>query len=411
MFEQATNDKIEKARQVALNILKPTKAELERGLELHYNSVVCETYGFSPRSAIDGDRLAALVEAGASDREILDETENMSMTNCVSDPREQEEYETAWRAAGVTCVFQNAGVESQAPLQIMKRLARYTYVTDNLRHFLVRATHPDDILTAKQEGKHCMYMSSNGVPLGEQWVSVEEELRYIEVFFQLGIRMMHLTYNRRNMIGDGCAEPSNAGLSDFGRAVVKEMNRVGIIVDTAHSSHQTSLEAAQISDYPVVVSHSGCTSLNDHFRCKPDEVIRAVADTGGYIGICCIPRFIGRTGDIRSMLDHIDYVAKKFGPDYVGIGTDLAYTSRRASEELKKVPPRRRTRARWEGFWPDAGDTRWRSPELMESMAWTNWPLFTVGLVQRGYSDDDIQKIIGGNMLRVARAVLEGRRA
>lgn len=402
MTEEVTlTPQMQEAREAALALLKPTKKELEHGLELHANSIVCETYGFAPYAAVDGDRLRQMVEEGASEIELLDARENMMMTRCVEDEAEKREYINAWNAAGVDCIFQNAGVESQAPLEIIKRLARYTYVVDNLPEFLVRATHPDHIIAAKAQGKRCMLMSSNGVPLSQGWISVEEELRYIEVFYQLGVRMMHLTYNRRNMIGDGCAEKANAGLSDFGEAVIKEMNRVGVIVDVAHAGHRTSYEAAKVSDLPVVASHSACTALNDHIRCKPDEVIRAIADTGGYIGIVAIPHFLGRTGDIIAMLDHIDYVAKRFGPDYVTIGTDVAYTSRNQAAEMAKVPKRRPVRKRWENFWPHGTSSLGKRHP---SLAWTNWPLFTVGLVQRGYSDDDIQKIIGGNMLRVARA-------
>jgi len=254
-----------------------------------------------------------------------------------------------------------------------------------------------------------MYLTCNGVPLPQEWVSVEDELRYIRVFFQLGCRMMHITYNRRNVIGDGCAEPANGGLSDFGRAVVAEMNRVGVIVDVAHSGWQTSLEAAQASARPMVASHSGCAAVNKHCRCKPDEVIQAIADSGGFIGICCIPGFLGGTGDIRAFLDHIDYVATRFGVDRVAIGTDVAYVSRNNAAEMKKVPTRGRTRPRWEYFWPENDDmfnSKWNDPKMRLSLAWTNWPLFTVGLVQRGYSDDDIQKILGGNVLRVARDAL-----
>src|SRR5690606_17058692 len=195
--------------------------------------------------------------------------------------------------------------------------------------------------------------TGNGVPLPQEWVSVEEELRYISIFFQLGIRMMHLTYNRRNMIGDGCAEPANAGLSDFGRAVVKEMNRVGVIVDTAHSGWQTSLEAAQLSEKPMVASHGSVASVHQHIRSKPDNVIKAIADTGGYIGICGIPRFLGGSGDIAAMMKHIDYVVKKFGSDYVGIGMDVAYSSSFAKEEQAKIPAYRRARTRWEALWPE----------------------------------------------------------
>src|SRR5690606_1848362 len=119
-----------------------------------------------------------------------------------------------------------------------------------LRSEVSKAATPDDVVTAKSQGKRCLYLTGNGVPLTQQWISVPDELRYLRIFFQLGIRMMHLTYQRRNMIGDGCAETANAGLSDFGRHVIAEMNRIGIIVDCAHSGWQTSLEAAKTSQRP-----------------------------------------------------------------------------------------------------------------------------------------------------------------
>jgi membrane dipeptidase len=402
-----SNPVIQQARQVALDILKPSQRDLEHGLELHAQSLVFESYGFSPRAAIDGDAIRAAIEADASDVEIQDMRESMSMNRAATDPAEQAEFKQAWEAAGVTCIFQNAGEEGQSVMRLIKRLAHFTYLTDMLPDFLPKAATPDEIVAAKQAGRHCLYFSGNGAPLTEQWVSIEDELRYIRIFFELGIRMMHLTYNRRNMIGDGCAEPANAGLSDFGRAVVAEMNRVGVIADCAHSGWQTSLEAAKTSQKPMVASHTTCAALNPHIRSKPDEVIRAICDTGGLVGICCIPGFLGGKGDISVMLDHIDHVVKKFGPDHAAIGTDVAYTSRNAAAENKKIPARARSRTRWEAFWPP-GSLGSSAPEAALSMTWTNWPLFTVGMVQRGYRDDDIQKILGGNVLRVARAALEG---
>src|SRR5690554_4959307 len=155
----------------------------------------------------------------------------------------------------------------------------------------------------------------------------------------------------------------------------------------------------------MVASHTTAASLHKHIRSKPDNVIRAIADTGGYVGICCIPRFLGSSGDIAAMMNHIDYVAKKFGADHVAIGTDVAYTSQFSSEENNKIIPYRRPRTRWQALWPP--DEFTERPIMRQSMAWTNWPLFTVGLVQKGYSDEDIRKIIGGNSLRVAKAVLQ----
>ena len=403
--ERPFNPTIQRYREVALRLLEPTDAELQHGLELHRESVVFDAYGFSPRAAVDGDALEELVKGGASYLEYKDAREDMTMTRCVTDPVEQTEFLEAWRASGVTCIFQNAGEEGQGVMMLLKRLARFTYLTDMLRDSVSKAATPDDVVAAKEAGRHCLYLTGNGVPLTEQWVSVEDELRYVRVFYELGIRMMHLTYNRRNMIGDGCAEKANGGLSDFGRTVIAEMNRVGVIADCAHSGWQTSLESAQVSTKPVVASHSTCGGIYPHIRGKPDEVIKAIADSGGYIGICCIPRFLRGTGDINAFLDHIDYVVKKFGPDHVAIGTDVAYSSQNMAEESRKVTNRPRERTRFASLWP-ADDYKTTS-DATQSLAWTNWPLFTVGLIKRGHSDETIRKILGGNVLRVARAAME----
>lgn len=402
-------EQIKTAYEIGLNILKPTKVQLERGLELHRNSVVFDTYGFMPRAAVDGAAIAEAINNSASALELKDMREDMTMSRMVENEKERKEFENAWKASGVTCVFQNAGEEGNAIELLIKRLSRFTYVTDMISDFIIKAATPDDIVQAKKENKRALYFTGNGVPLPQDSVTVEEELRYIRVFFQLGIRMMHLTYNRRNIIGDGCGEPSDAGLSDFGHAVVKEMNRVGVIVDNSHSGWKTSLEAAKISTKPMVASHSIVASINKVVRSKTDDIIKAIADTGGYIGICCIPRFLGGTGDIAQFMKHIDYVVRKFGPEYVAIGVDVAHSSQYGTEESRIISklttlPAPRTRTRFEALWPDEPFNT--TSEMRRSMAWTNFPLFTVGMVQLGYSDYDIQKILGGNALRVAKAAI-----
>jgi membrane dipeptidase len=399
-----TNDRIERDRQAALDALKPSRRDLEYGLGLHRESLVFDAYGFAPRAAVDGDAVRELMEAGASDLELQDQHEEMRMTRAATVEAEREEFIRAWNAAGVTCIFQNCGEESSAPLMLIKRLARFTYLTDHLQGVLRRTVTPDDVERAHADGVGCLYFTGNGVPLTQQWVSVEDELRYVRIFFQLGIRMMHVTYNRRNRLGDGCAETANAGLSDFGRAVVAEMNKVGVIVDVAHSGWQTSLEAARQSQKPMVASHTTCGGIYSHIRSKPDEVMRAIVDTGGYAGICCISRFLRRTGDIQALLDHIEYAVQKFGPESVAIGTDVAYGSRFAEVENRKIPPRSRPRTRFAALWPE--DNFPTTPAMTQSLAWTNWPLFTVGMVQRGLTDDEIRMILGGNVLRVARSAL-----
>ncbi len=399
-------ERAQRCREAALAILKPSAKELEHGLRLHAESIVFDSYGFSPTSAIDGEQIRAAAAAGASDVELDDLREAMAMTRHVTVAEEQHHYREAWRASGVTCVFQNAGQECQDPLRLLKRLSHYTYTTDMLQDFVSKAATPDDVEAAKRAGKHCLYFTGNGIPLTQDWLTTADEFRYVRVFYHLGIRMMHLTYQRRNMIGDGCAETSNAGLSDFGRAAIAEMNRIGIIPDCAHSGWQTSLESAQVSSKPVVASHSVAAAIHPHIRSKPDEVIKAIADTGGYIGICCIPRFLRGDGGIADLLNHIDYVAKKFGVDHVAIGTDVGSRSPNATAENKKaaLAALGRRREAFRSLWPK--DEFSPAPGATDSIAWTNWPLFTVGLVQRGYSDEDIRKIIGGNVMRVARTSL-----
>lgn len=413
------NAQIQQARDVALDILKPSEKDLEHGLELHEQSVVFDSYGFTPTGSFDADKVIAAMKEGASGQEINDLKSKMSMTGYLAGGEELDDIRAAWAASGVTCIFQNAGEEGQDPARMLRRLAHYTYVTDVLRDMLFKAVSPDDVEAAHRDERHCLYFTTNGVPLAQRWETVENELEYIELFFQIGVRMMHVTYNRRNMLGDGCAETANGGLSDLGRAAIAEMNRVGIIVDVAHSGWQTSLEAAGASDVPMVASHSGSYAVKGHYRCKPDEVIRAIADTGGYVGVCCIPRFLGRQGDISTFLDHVEDIARRFGADHVSIGTDTAYTTPGRQKSVARMdrssPPRRqRFGGHWrpEDTWEKAHEAgKWNTPRQKQSMAWTNWPMFTVGLVQRGFSDQEIKNIIGGNVLRVARAVLPAENA
>ena len=130
------------------------------------------------------------------------------------------------------------------------------------------------------------------------------------------------------------------------------------------------------------------------------------------MGITNVPAFLGGRGDISALLDHIDYVVKKFGADGVTIGTDNAYRSHGSAAAEERIKPRRKARPGWESIrLPDNAHLQkhlWQQPYQVQSLAWTNWPLFTVGLVQRGHSDEAIQKIIGGNLMRVARAAWSG---
>jgi membrane dipeptidase len=154
----------------------------------------------------------------------------------------------------------------------------------------------------------------------------------------------------------------------------------------------------------VVASHTAAAAVHRHIRGKPDEVIRAIADTGGLVGVCCIPSFLG--GGITAFLDHIDYLVRKFGAEHVAIGTDVAHSAPARPGDGKPFALGRKQRARFEALWPKGSLDGAADPG--GTLAWTNWPLFTVGLIKRGHPPGDVRKIIGGNVLRVARAALKG---
>ena len=403
---------IEAAQQAALQVLKPSRRDLQRGLALHQELVVVESYGFAPFCAPNPSVINTAMAEGASDAELDGLLDEMRVSQCVYDRREGDEFRAAWRASGITAIFQNAGSGPGLP----GTMAHYCHVIDSMPDFLVRATTPADVLAAKRAGRQALLFSSNSVPLTGDGSSVPGELRLLRAFFDLGFREMHLAYNRANPLADGCVEPRNGGLTDLGRAAVAAMNDAGIVVDVAHTGWQSSAEAARHSRVPIVASHTACCGLFEHFRNKPDDVIKAIAAGGGLIGVVWVPAFLGRSEDLNAMLDHVGYLAKLVGVDHVGIGTDVVHVSSRreaAERELTPRSPGRKAHAVLWSFWPpgvDTGAPTWRMARE-DSLAWVNRPYATVGLVQRGYSDAEIAKIMGLNQLRVLKDVIDARKS
>src|SRR4030095_3949459 len=138
-----------------------------------------------------------------------------------------------------------------------------------------------------------------------------------------------------------------------GNAITRTNNPCVCIGNVTHAGGHTSLEAAKASKKPIIASHTACAGLYKHFRGKPDETVKAICDTEGLIGICCIPRFLGGAGDLGAFLDHLDYAVKKFGADHVAIGPDISYVSRSDETERARIPKSSGpTAPRWEHLWP-----------------------------------------------------------
>jgi len=389
------------AWEKALAALGPTPAELQHGLELHRESIVFDAFGFAPytRTRRMYEETNRLIDEGAPSDVIQDHMTEWRFCGPARDEEGRKQYMTAWERSGVTATMQTSG--GQGPVAGgLRHLSRFFMVWDALPDFVRKGICSQDVRDAKAAGRHCQFISMNGLP-GLHESTPDGALNMVDVMHHMGMRMMHLTYNVRNVIGDGCIERADAGLSEFGREIIERMNDVGVIVDTAHTGRQTTLDAARASRAPMVASHTVCDALFRHDRAKDDEQIRAIVATGGFVGIAAVPTFLAEVGRLPDLLDHIDYAVKLVGADHVAIGTDAwSYPDEPEGITLKPMPAARRKNRMWrpehrvyvEGVSEDIQNG---------TLRWTNWPLFTVGLAQHGHSDDTIRKIIGGNVMRV----------
>jgi membrane dipeptidase len=261
---------------------------------------------------------------------------------------------------------------------------------------LLHARSVADILRAKQEGKNAVMLNFQNCPL-------EGQLEYLDTFYALGVRAMQLTYNERNPLGDGSTERTNSGLSDFGVAVVERMNELGILVDTAHSGWQTCADAIAFSKRPPIFSHTECYALSQHPRNKPDELIKALAAKGGVMGLTTVGPMVTNSAPstLDTFLDHVDYMVKLVGVDYVGFGTDTLIRGWPTDPKLKES-----TMARYgEPYYKPS--YRFRYPMGTEGLNDQHKLKFAAaGLIKRGYKSEDILKILGGNWQRVIGEVV-----
>jgi membrane dipeptidase len=257
----------------------------------------------------------------------------------------------------------------------------------------------EDFSRAKQEGKL-------GIVLHFQTCSpFEQELRYVEIFYRLGVRAALLTYNIRNLIADGCTKRTDSGLSRFGVRLVKEMNRVGMVVDGSHTGIRSSLDAIEVTDSPFIFSHSGARAVYDHPRNVTDEQIRACARTGGVIGVVGLSYFLGDAADpkLETLVQHVAYIAELVGTEHVGIGMDYS----RSISPYSTLEEQQTTHigAFASGVWRE-GDfppPPWRCAPEIETPAGMRH--LTAALLRHGFSWSETKGIMGENFLRVFRAV------
>jgi membrane dipeptidase len=266
---------------------------------------------------------------------------------------------------------------------------------------MVQVTTVAEMRQAKREGKVAVIFSTqNGSCL-------EGDPRLLEVYHRLGYRIMGLTYSGANFLGAGCAELTRdvQGLTFVGIDVVQEMNRLGILIDMSHSGDATTWDVLRLSKEPVVFTHSNARALADTARNKPDDQIKAMADTGGVMGVAPVPRMVNddmKKATLEGLLDHIDYIVGLVGADHVGLGLDFTDATERYARPTKEPWTLwRERRPEMLGTWEDF----FTIPYAQDIEDHTKVPNLVRGLVARSYSDEEILKILGGNWLRVVEEI------
>lgn len=254
-----------------------------------------------------------------------------------------------------------------------------------------------DVLEAKRSSRLGLIFGFQDAAL------LEGEVGRLGVFHDFGVRIIQLTYNLRNELGDGCLEPGNAGLSKFGHAVVEGMNGRGMLIDLSHCGQRTTADAIRASARPVSITHSGCRAVYDHPRNKHDAELRALAERGGVIGIYAMP-FLNGSGPPRMehFLAHLEHALQVCGEDHVGVGTDNSITPTVADaayrQQLRDFAVQRQA----------AGVAAPREEEVLfveEMNTPRRMEVLADALLARGHTEPRVEKIIGRNWLRLFEEV------
>jgi membrane dipeptidase len=291
-----------------------------------------------------------------------------------------------WRAAGVSFVSLNVVYDVMTWEETIKVLAAYrTYLEANADKYVIAGT-AENVRQAKRAGKLAVAFDLEGMN------ALDGDVNLVSLYYRLGVRQALFAYNLNNAAGGGCHD-EDVGLTDFGRAVVREMNRVGMLVDCSHSAYRTTMEAMEISSAPVLFSHSNPKAVWDHGRNIRDEQIKACAAGGGVVGVNGLGIFLGPNDtSTGTLVKHVCYLAELIGPEHVGLGLDYSYDDADLAEGLSARPD----------YWPpgqlyDTPNIKVAEPKQIAEICQE--------LHARGFSANEITGILGGNFLRVASQV------
>jgi len=309
---------------------------------------------------------------------------------------EDSKYLDWYREGGATVIAPTVGGwESAAPT--LARVARWHRILRE-RDDLIFVRRATDAETAKQSDRLGIYLHLQGVD------PIEDNLDLVDLYRALGVGVIQMAYNVRNRAGDGCEERTDGGLSRFGIRLVERLNQAHVIIDCSHTAARTAIEVIECSNAPVVLSHSNVFSVHPNVRNVSDDLIERIAGSGGVIGIAGFPSLVGSTATpcLDSYVSHIDAIVTRVGIDYVGLGIDYYWGQSGVSSDEDAIRSYNAAieAGRWSAAYPPPPH---RYPAGIETPR--TLPNLTFRLLERGYTEDEIRKLLGGNWLRVMRRV------
>ena len=394
-------------------------------LEFHQDALVVDTKMPVNHGLIFTDKMREamaewVAEGRLSRNEISTRLYAMMVRELQTSAEVRDQYLDAWERAGVTvgsATYAGPHPPDGAFETAVRSLTQGRATADALGDDVRLVLTADDLEQVYKDRVHGIIFDF------QDTISIGGDLDRLNVFHDMGLRIVQLTYNLRNLVGDGCTERYKTGLTYFGVEVVKRLNELKMMVDVSHCSQQVGWDAIEHSTSPVIVTHSASNGVCYHDRGKDDDLAKAIADQGGYFGVAAIAGFLRNdtNATLDDFADHVEHLVNVMGIDHVGIGSDKCGPGP-GTDTMFEFPPElgpfstsfmfnedADPRAKpsgfdWLGFRPEHRlSDRHRMPDFDEP---ADWPNITVKLAERGFNDEELRKLLGLNFLRVFREVV-----
>lgn len=404
---------------------KKTSMSSEEARRFHNECMVVDSQqpGATSGLLFNDEMRAAMDEfiaKGLSRNVIRTRLQAMGVREIQTSPKARREYMALWERSGVnvaSATYAGPRPPDGAFEASVAAMAEARGMIDALDGELRLVLTADGIEQAFKDGvRGVIFDFQDTTPFGS-------DIDRIDLFYNLGLRVVQLTYNLRNLVGDGCTERYKTGLTYFGLSVVEKLNEKRMAVDVSHCSEQVGWDALDASTSPIIVSHSASNAVCYHDRGKGDDLARAIAERGGFFGVAAIGGFIrGEPGaTLDDFVDHVEHLVDVMGIDHVGIGSDKCgpgpgtesnyefpadmgpfETSFLYSEDPE--PQGAPDGFPWMGFRAEhrlSNDHR-----ILDFDQFTDWPNITVKLAERGFSEAELRKLLGQNYVRVFRDIV-----